>query len=88
MKKITNEMINEFNGMMESAGSSMRIYHDKSFDGTFNVRLNEDPYIDDDNRRAFPNNSFYAELEMFLKPHDVGKIHYNNTRLTFWTLSD
>lgn len=78
-------MITDFNEMLERAGSAMRIYADATFDNTFDVRLNEDPYIDDELRKAFPNDSFYTELEMFLKSHGIMKIHYNNTKLSFWT---
>ncbi|MFD0673943.1 hypothetical protein [Cohnella sp. GCM10027633] len=86
--RITHDMLTDFNETLERAGSAMRILADKSLDGTFNVRLNEEPYIDEDNRRAFPNDTFYAELEMFLKSHGIKKIHYNNTKLSFWQIGE
>jgi hypothetical protein len=81
MNGITKEMINEFNELMESKGSIIRLYTRGS---TVDISVLKDDYLKMEDQIINPSREFYTYLQSFFKKYGV-KLHFNNTWSCFWT---
>ena len=81
--RITENMVNEFNRLMNNDGSSIRLEFSQGFVTPHaEICLNNMKYID-----SFILNTdktFKKVLENFFKQHGI-LLDYNNTRSTFWS---
>lgn len=76
---ITMEHIEEFNRILESEGSIIRLHLDR---GTANIVLLNEQYIK--NFIINPTSTFYKKLETFFSGKEIYDLSYNNTGSCFW----
>lgn len=84
--KITQEMLNEFNNLMELEGSVIRLKTDDRIFDTINIKLPEDKNV-----YSFilnPTDEWYNKLENFFKQKGIPELKYNNTGSCFWQIKN
>ena len=80
---ITKEMVCEFNEILETEGSIIRLYINGER-GTVDIGFMNDPYI-----KSFvlnPDNKFYEKLKKFFATKGFHDLSFNNTGSCFWKL--
>lgn len=82
MNKVSNEMIEEFNSILETKGSVIRLIKDRD---AIDVKLIKDDYLIMENQIINPTKEFYKDLEEFFSNKGL-IISYNNTGSCFWSL--
>jgi len=80
---ITDEMIQEFNGILIKESSILRLQKSKYTNGSYDIVLREDSYIQY-NIAGGLTDKFYDKLNSFFRQKGVWELNYNNTATCFW----
>lgn len=90
---ITDEMIDEFNLILEADGSIIRLDHRKSMK-VVDIVLVNDRYLPEHPLglgkpySVYPNKAFYNKLADFFKSKGIEDLGFNNSHSTFWKFKD
>lgn len=84
-KYVTVEMMADFNKVLESKGSIIRLYKKNGEqDITTDIKIVKDVYLDLEYQTINPTKKFYGELENFFLTKYGIELIYNNTGSCFW----
>lgn len=79
-----DELIDGFNEILKNNNSILMLKNAKD-DDSVEITLLNDPLINEEQRRVFPNKDFYKLLNGYFERKSI-KIQFNNSMTVFWLI--